>query len=50
LFKLVIGGYGLFGVVSSTKLRLMPRTRLKRTVKVMDIEKLIPALESVRTL
>jgi FAD/FMN-containing dehydrogenase len=45
LFKLAIGGYGLFGVISSIKLRLMPRTRLKRTVKVMDIEELIPAFE-----
>jgi hypothetical protein len=45
LFKLAIGGYGLFGVISSINLRLMPRTRLKRTVKVMDIDELIPAFE-----
>ncbi|MGA7388384.1 MAG: FAD-binding oxidoreductase [Pseudolabrys sp.] len=45
LFKLAIGGYGLFGVISSIKLRLMPRTRLKRTVKVMDIDELMPAFE-----
>ncbi|MGB8894960.1 MAG: FAD-binding oxidoreductase, partial [Pseudolabrys sp.] len=45
LFKLAIGGYGLFGVISSIKLRLMPRTRLKRTVKVMDIGELMPAFE-----
>ena len=43
LFKLAIGGYGLLGVVSSVKLRLMPRTRLKRTVKVMDINALMPS-------
>jgi hypothetical protein len=45
LFRLVIGGYGLFGVISSIKLRLMPRTRLKRAVKVIDIEELMPAFE-----
>jgi hypothetical protein len=45
LFKLAIGGYGLFGVISTIKLRLMPRTRLKRTVKVIDIDALIPAFE-----
>jgi FAD/FMN-containing dehydrogenase len=45
LFRLVIGGYGLFGVISSIKLRLMPRTRLKRAVKVIDIDELMPAFE-----
>lgn len=32
-------------MISSIKLRLVPRTRLKRTVKVTDIEELIPAFE-----
>jgi hypothetical protein len=45
LFKLVIGGYGLFGVIGTIKLRLMPRARLKRAVKVIDIDELIPAFE-----
>ena len=45
LFRLVIGGYGLFGVIGSIKVRLMPRTRLKRAVKVIDIDELIPAFE-----
>jgi FAD/FMN-containing dehydrogenase len=45
LFKLAIGGYGLFGVIGTIKLRLMPRTRLKRAVKVIDIDELIPAFE-----
>ncbi len=45
LFKLAIGGYGLFGVISSIRLRLMPRTRLKRTVKITDIDGLMPAFE-----
>ena len=45
LFGLVIGGYGLFGVISSIKLRLMPRSRLKRAVKVIDIDELMLAFE-----
>jgi len=45
LFGLAIGGYGLFGVISSIKLRLIPRTRLKRGVKVIDIGELMPAFE-----
>ena len=46
LFKLAIGGYGLFGVISTIKLRLVPRTRLKRAVKVIALDELIPALRS----
>ena len=34
LFSLVIGGYGLFGVVTSVRLRLAPRTILRRDVAV----------------
>jgi len=45
LFKLAIGGYGLFGVISTVKLRLVPRTRLRRAVKVIGIDELIPAFE-----
>ena len=42
LFRLAIGGYGLFGIVTSIKLRLVPRTRLKRSVRIMDVEELMP--------
>ncbi len=45
LFQLAIGGYGLFGVVTRVKLRLMPRTKLERVVEIIDIEALMPALE-----
>ena len=38
LFSLVIGGYGLFGVIYSTKLRLIPRQKVKRIVNVIDIQ------------
>ncbi len=45
LFRLAIGGYGLFGVIATVTLRLMPRTKLERNVEIIDIEKLMPALE-----
>lgn len=38
LFSLVIGGYGLFGVIYSSTLRLMPRQRLERVVDVIDLD------------
>lgn len=43
LFRLAIGGYGLFGVVYSVTLRLVPRRKLQRAVSVIDIEELMPA-------
>ena len=45
LFRLVIGGYGLFGIVTHVKLRLMPRTKLERVVKVIDVGDLMPTIE-----
>lgn len=38
LFSLVIGGYGLFGVIVSATLRLSPRRRLRRIVDILDLE------------
>ncbi len=38
LFRLVIGGYGLFGLVYSVTLRLVPRRKVERVVEVRDIE------------
>jgi len=38
LFSLVVGGYGLFGVIASTTLRLTPRQRVRRLVDVLDLE------------
>ncbi|HEY6703713.1 MAG TPA: FAD-binding oxidoreductase [Xanthobacteraceae bacterium] len=43
LFSLVIGGYGLFGVVTRVRLRLRPRTKLERVVRIIDIDELMPA-------
>jgi FAD/FMN-containing dehydrogenase len=45
LFRLVIGGYGLFGVVTRVRLRLMRRTKLERVVRLIDVEELMPAFE-----
>jgi FAD/FMN-containing dehydrogenase len=36
LFRLAIGGFGLFGFVPSATLRLVPRRRLERVVEVRD--------------
>jgi FAD/FMN-containing dehydrogenase len=43
LFRLAIGGYGLFGVVASVRLRLVPRQKLERIVEVIDVGDLAEA-------
>jgi hypothetical protein len=49
LFRLAIGGYGLFGFVYSVTLRLVPRRKLERVVEVRDIAGIISAFgERVR--
>ncbi len=45
LFRLISGGYGLFGLVYSLKLRLIPRQKVQRVVEIKTIEELMPALE-----
>ncbi|HYU70597.1 MAG TPA: FAD-binding oxidoreductase [Burkholderiales bacterium] len=40
LFRLAIGGYGLFGFIYSVTLRLVPRRKLERVVQVRDISEL----------
>lgn len=45
LFRLAIGGYGLFGVIAEVKLRLMPRMKLERSVQVIELAELVPAVE-----
>jgi FAD/FMN-containing dehydrogenase len=45
LFSLVHGGYGLFGVVTSVKLRLAPRRKVERVVEIRNISDLMPAFE-----
>ena len=38
LFRLAIGGYGLFGFIYAVTLRLVPRRKLERVVEVRTIE------------
>lgn len=40
LFRLAVGGYGLFGVVYSIRLRLSRRRKLARVVEILSIEEL----------
>jgi len=45
LFRLVHAGYGLFGVVTSLKLRLVPREKVERVVEIRTADDVIPAFE-----
>jgi FAD/FMN-containing dehydrogenase len=45
LFRLAHGGYGLFGILTSVKLRLMPRHKVERVVEIQTLDDLIPAFE-----
>jgi FAD/FMN-containing dehydrogenase len=45
LFRLVSGGYGLFGVVYSVTLRLIPRQKVQRVVELITVDKLMDAFE-----
>jgi FAD/FMN-containing dehydrogenase len=40
-FRLAIGGYGLFGVISSVVLRLVPRRKLRRVVEIQQIDDIV---------
>ena len=46
LFSLAIGGYGLFGVVTEVTLRLVPRQKVERVVKLLPIQDLIDSVDS----
>ena len=45
LFRLAIGGYGLFGVIASVTLRLSRVRKLRRVVEIIDLDALLPAFE-----
>jgi len=45
LFRLAIGGYGLFGVIATVELRLVPRRKLERVVEVVELADLPAAFE-----
>lgn len=41
LFRLVAGGYGLFGIVTAVTLRLVPRRKLRRVVEIVAAQDLV---------
>ncbi len=43
LFRLAIGGYGLFGIIATVTLRLVQRQKVERVVEIVEVDKLIPA-------
>ena len=45
LFQLAIGGYGLFGVITSVTLRLTPRRKVRRLVEVRTVDGLMEAFD-----
>ena len=45
LFRLVHGGYGLLGMVTSVQLRLVPRKKIQRVVELRTTDDLIVAFE-----
>ncbi len=45
LFRHVVGGYGLFGVVTAVTLRLVPRAKVQRCVARLEIDSLIDAFD-----
>ncbi len=42
LFRLVIGGYGLFGVIATVRVRLAPVKILERVVQIIEVKDFIP--------
>jgi FAD/FMN-containing dehydrogenase len=45
LFRLAIGGYGSFGVITSIHMRLTLRQKMERLVEITTIDQVIPSLE-----
>ena len=41
LFRLAIGGYGMFGVIADVTLRLMPRVPVERSVEILTLDELV---------
>ncbi|HZX15031.1 MAG TPA: FAD-binding oxidoreductase [Thermodesulfobacteriota bacterium] len=46
LFRLAIGGYGLFGIIYSVTLRLVTRKKVERVVEIISVEHLMKAYET----
>ena len=45
LFRLACGGYGLFGIIYSLTLQLMPRKKVQRIVEIITMDELMSAFE-----
>ena len=45
LFRLAIGGYGLFGVITSVRLRLAPRRKMQRRVNLLEVDDVMAAFD-----
>ncbi|MEO7599282.1 MAG: FAD-binding oxidoreductase [Opitutus sp.] len=45
LFGLVIGGYGLFGIIADVTLRLVPRVKVERRVEILTLDQLVQVPE-----
>lgn len=45
LFRLAIGGYGLFGIIAQVTLRLAVRRKLERIVEIANLNELMPSFE-----
>jgi FAD/FMN-containing dehydrogenase len=43
MFRLAIGGYGLFGIVASVTIRLVPRQKIQRVVELREVDGLMDA-------
>ena len=46
LYRLAVGGYGLFGFIDSIDLKLEKRSKVVRRVEELSLEEVIPALEA----
>lgn len=46
LFRLVVGGYGLFGIITSVTLRLRPRKLMQRIVSETTVDRLMHEFQS----
>src|SRR5277367_5255016 len=45
LFSLVVGGYGLFGIITAVGLRLVPRRKVRRRVEARTTAELVDLIE-----
>jgi FAD/FMN-containing dehydrogenase len=46
LFRLVVGGYGLFGIITAATLQLVPRQKVQRVVSLLTLPELMNGFES----